>query len=288
MEKDRIKRPKVIDLADLTLKLSEYHIPSEFSQYSYDCKGENNCEEVLCFQQNVFDMGRPHIQCYLRVHQTLRFICYINSIYVSYEHFKHLCTALRYKEEATIRKVDEVVNVLATLLTIEITDLEILDININNIDNEHLPLSEQDLLYLMKEQLQFAKQAPQARRYIPEFFMKCVVWSRMSPKLYKDISKTSCLIFPSWERIKRFTSFTKFLGTIHPVSRKYFEMCFKNLDPKDLIVHMAIDEVCTTQNLEMSGGHFFGETDGQLTSKLPCHIRKWWQWNLLLATVVTK
>ena len=30
MEKDRIKKLKVIDLADLTLKLSECHIPSEF------------------------------------------------------------------------------------------------------------------------------------------------------------------------------------------------------------------------------------------------------------------
>ena len=43
------------------------------------------------------------------------------------------------------------------------------------------------------------------------------------------------------ERIKRFT--------IDPVSRKYFEVRCKKLDPKDKIVHMAIDEVYTTQNL---------------------------------------
>ena len=224
MEKDRIKSLKVIDLADVTLKLSAYHIPREFSQYSYKCKGENNCDEVLCFQQNVFDMGRPRNQCCLVVHESLRFECFIVSIHLPYKRFKYLCTASRYKEEATIRKVDEVVNILATLLTIEITDLEILDFNIKNIDIEHLPQSEQDLLYLMKEQFQLVKQAPQARRYTPEFLMKCVVWSRMSPKLYKDISKTSGLIFPSWERIKRFTSFTKFRGTSDPVSRKYFEM----------------------------------------------------------------
>ena len=107
-----------------------------------------------------------------------------------YKHFKHLYTALRYKEEATIRKVDEVVKILATLLTFEITDLEILDFNINNIGIEHLPQSEQDLLYLMKEQLLLVKQAPQTRRYTPEFLMKCVVWSKMTPKLYKDFSKT--------------------------------------------------------------------------------------------------
>ena len=55
-------------------------------------------------------------------------------------------------QKKIIRKVDEVVNILVTLLTIEITDLEILEfnININNIDIEHLPQSEQDLLYLMK------------------------------------------------------------------------------------------------------------------------------------------
>ena len=88
MEKDKIKWLKRIDLADLTLKLSEYHIPSEFSQCSYKCKGEINCEEVLCFQQNVFDMGRPCIQYCLVVHQSLRFECFINKH--PNKHFKHL------------------------------------------------------------------------------------------------------------------------------------------------------------------------------------------------------
>ena len=42
------------------------------------------------------------------------------------------------------------------------------------------------------------------------------------------------------------------------------------LQVKDRIVHMAFDEVYTTQSLEMSRGNFFGETDGQLTRTLLC------------------
>ena len=37
---------------------------------------------------------------------------------------------------------------------------------------------------------------------------------------------------------------------------------------KNRITHMVINKVYTTQYLEMAGGNFFGEKDGQLTRTL--------------------
>ena len=109
----------------------------------------------------------------------------------------------------------------------------------------------------MKEQLKLIKQEP-----IP---IKKVLWKFIDEmghlghnfaKLYKDLLKTSGLILPSWSRIRRFVSFTKFRGNIDLLNYKYFEMRCSKLTPKDRNQYMAIVEVYPTQALELSGGIF--------------------------------
>ena len=59
---------------------------------------------------------------------------------------------------------------------------------------ENLPEAQQQLLILMKEQLKLIKQEPMTRRYSENLLMRCVIWARIMPKLYKDLLKTSGLI----------------------------------------------------------------------------------------------
>ena len=271
MQKDMLKKLKVNSLSDLTAKLSEYSIPSVFTQSCHVLKTEADSYEVLCFQQNSFRENGPFVERSLVIEESLKFKAYFDGTLVNNKHFNDVCFTIRNKKDPAITQVDEVCNILALLLTIKLKPAEKLKSMLQNVNTDDMTEKERNLLSLIKEQLRLVNQEhPCSRKYSREFMMNCVIWARMSPKLYKELSNTSGLILPSCRQIRRFTSFSKFRGGVDSISFKYFEMRSSKLQAKDRIVHMAIDEVYTTQSLEMSGGNFFGETDGQLTRTLLC------------------
>ena len=186
--------------------------------------------------------------------------------------------AIRNKK-GNITQVDEVVNILAVLLTIKVKQEEDLEQKISNFNVQDLPGSWERNVVTNARTIEISQGSTQRRRFSQEFLMKCVIWARISPKLYRDFAKNSGLILPSWSHIRRFTSFTKFRGKVGPISYKYFKMHCKKLDTKDKILHMAIDEVYTVQFLEMSGGSFFWQNwltinndDAVYSCELHCKI----------------
>ena len=290
MQKDMLKKLKVNSLSDLTAKLSEYNIPSVFTQSCHVLKTEADSYEVLRFQQNSFRENGPFEERSLVIEESLKFKAYFDGTLVNNKHFNDVCFTIRNKKDPAITQVDEVCNILALLLTIKLKPAEKLKSMLQNVNTDDMTEKERNLLSLIKEQLRLVNQEhPCSRKYSREFMMNCVIWARMSPKLYKELSHTSGLILPSCRQIRRFTSFSKFRGGVDSISFKYFEMRSSKLQAKDRIVHMAIDEVYTTQSLEMSGRNFFGETDGQLTrtlessaftsAQLQDHIRIWSLWS---------
>ena len=92
----------------------------------------------------------------------------------------------------------------------------------------------------------------------------------MSPKLYKTLVTTSRLVLPTFKRLRRFKTFTKFRGGIDEVTIEYFTMPSAKLTPKGRVVHLAIDEVHTNTTLSLVSGSFFRERQGTLTKTLLC------------------
>ena len=90
-------------------------MPTEFVKAIYK---KNNEEDVLCFQQNTLVNGQPSVKRSLVIHNNLEFAAFSNHIRVNDSHFKDVCIAIRNKKGNIITQVDEVVNILAVLLTI--------------------------------------------------------------------------------------------------------------------------------------------------------------------------
>lgn len=95
----------------------------------------------------------------------------------------------------------------------------------------------------------------------------------MWPKLYMDFVNNSGLTLPSYDYIKRLTHFAKFRGDLGDITVRYFKLRTDKLEDRYKVLHMASDEVQTTQTLSLVGGTFFGETDSSLTwTLLSVHI----------------
>ena len=104
--------------------------------------------------------------------------------------------------------------------------------------------------------------------------LQCCVWFRVSPKLFRQIYNSNSFIVPSPRSCKRLLATLKFKSVIDNYTQSYFKLKAARLDDKDKVVHMAIDEVHTTQDLELAGGIIHGGADGKVTKALLCtHIR---------------
>jgi hypothetical protein len=254
---------------DLSAKLQEYKLPSNYQQVMYKEKDD----DIMCFQQVSLVGGQPQVRNSLVVRPDLTFKAYKEGKPVNNNTFSNVVIKLRVNHLPLITKVDEVPNILAILTEVEHNEQAQLDTifaDLDTLNKGNLNEVLQQVVDLFREQLKLAKVEKFGRRYSTEFLVQCVQWSTMSPKLYKTLVKTSGLVLPSFDRLRRFTTFTKFRGGIDPVTIEYFKMRSAKLTPRERVVHLAIDEVYTTTTLSLAGGSFFGEKEGTLTKTLLC------------------
>lgn len=260
---------QVTGLQDLSAKLQEYKLPGNYHLVMY----KENDNDIMCFQQVDLVGGQPQVITSLVIQPDLTFKAYKEGKPVNKKNFTNVVTRLRTHHLPLITKVDEVPNILAILAEVEYNEqakLDIITADLDNLNMDNLNEVQQQVINLFREQLKLAKVEVLGRRYTTKFLVQCVQWSMMAPKLYKTLVKTSGLILPSFERLRRFTTFTKFRGGIDPVTIEYFKMRFAKLAPRERVVHLAIDEVYTTTTLSLVGGSFFGEKEGTLTKTLLC------------------
>lgn len=272
-EKQMLKDLCVSNLAELVTKLNDYRMPAGFKQAMYNFSDE---EDLLCFQQVQLVSYQPLVQAALVIDNTMKFKVYGKGAAVNQNIFKDLVVKLRKDKTAKITKVDEVVNILSRLSdlkTDDVSDLDKLDKCPDKLHKDKLNENTQNLVTLFQEQLKVTRAAPKTRKYPTHLLMKCVTCAWMGPKLYIDFVDNSGLTLPSYGYIKRFTHFTKFRVDVDDISARYFKLRIDKLKDKDKVLHMAIDDVYTTQTLSLVGGTFFGETDASLTrSLLSVHI----------------
>lgn len=114
------------------------------------------------------------------------------------------------------------------------------------------------------EQLNLVQKHPNARRYSSFLMGQCAMWDRMSPKLYN----ASLMVLPHPNTCREKLSALNVTEGFSPVTRKYFEMRIKKLSEREKLVHLSMDEVHTSETLELTAGTFFGETAGQTTKKI--------------------
>ena len=267
-EKQMLKDLCVCTLDKLAAKLKDYRVPAGFEQVMYRPTDE---DALMCFHQVQMLDYQPVVQASLVIDKNMKFKVYKKGAAVNHNIFKDLVVKLRKDKTAKITKVDEVVNVLSRLNDLKIgdvSDLDKVDRCLDELNKDKLNDNTRNLVALFQEQLKVTRAAPKARKYPTHLLMKCVTWARMGPKLYRDFVNNSGLTLPSYDYIRRFTHFTKFRGDVDDISVKYFKMRIDKLEDKDKVLHMAIDEVYTTQSLSLVGGTFFGETDGCLTRTL--------------------
>ena len=158
MQKDMLKKLKVNSLSDLTAKLSEYSIPSVFTQSCHVLKTEADSYEVLCFQQNSFRENGPFVERSLVIEVSLKFKAYFDGTLVNNKHFNDVCFTIRNKKDPAITQVDEVCNIMALLLTIKLKPAEKLKSMLQNVNTDDMTEKERNLLSLIKEQLRLVNQ----------------------------------------------------------------------------------------------------------------------------------
>lgn len=268
-EKQMLKDLCVDNLDELKAKLKDYRISTGFEQVMHKI---NDGESLLCFQNVQLVDKRPIVQTCLVIDTRMNFQAYILSETVKDTLFKDIVVKVRKNKMAMITRVDEVVNILSRLNDLksnEVSELEKLETCLAQVlDSAQLNGEIESLVRMFQEQLKITKCAPKMRRYPVKLLMKCATWVRMGPKLYRELVSNSGLTLPTYGYIKRFQHFTKFRGDMDDVNVKYFQMRIDKLQDKEKVVHMAIDEVYTTQSLSLIGGTFFGETNGCLTRTL--------------------
>ena len=84
---------------------------------------------------------------------------------------------------------------------------------------------------------------------------------RTSPHLYKLLYCSDIFCLPHPKTLRTLTSALKVDSELSGPTMTYLKLRVDQLEPKDRLVNLAMDEVYTAQTVEFSGGRIFRETE---------------------------
>lgn len=172
--------------------------------------------------------------------------------------------------------MNEVVNVLARLKVLEADTSDHLE-QAATILEELLDLGSEDDVRLFAtfaaEQLRLFSQPLKHRRYSSLLMGNAVIWDRTSPKMYEMLRNCPFFCLPHSKTLRRLTSSLEVKSGLDNLTMSYLKMRLDKLDPRERLINIAMDEVYTSQSVELAGGKVYGHSSDTVTKTLFCiHI----------------
>ena len=140
---------------------------------------------------------------------------------------------------------------------------------ISDLDDE-----KQKKLAFLLEQLEHLPKQPRQRRYSPSLLSSAITWQLTSPALYKQLLNDNFLSLPSIQRLKCLSTALTVEKGLAKSTENYLKGRISNLEAREKIVLIMIDEVYCEKRVEFTGGKLYGLENSDATKTLLCFMVK--------------